>query len=192
MILFADMKEISVSSAILSLILMFLLSCPAAAEPPRSERGYTDLVPASPKEPWSDFKPIQENEGTPWWAEALLWIPNRALDFIDIFRVDVGVGPAAGGVVRFTEYGQAGFRTMMPASVRVGDFGRELPVRVETSNEIGVSPAFKQSKDRDVCPGEVGVGADLFLVGAYGGVCLDEVIDFVAGIFFLDPKDDDI
>jgi hypothetical protein len=177
---------------ILAILFTASTTSPTLAQPASSERGYTDLVPASPKEPWADFKPIQENEGTPWWAEALLWIPNRVIDFIDIFRVDVGVGPAAGGVVRFTEYGQAGFRMMMPASIRIGDFGRALPVRVESSNEIGISPAFKQSKDRDVCPGEVGAGADLFIIGAYGGVCLDEVIDFVAGVFFLDPKDDDM
>jgi hypothetical protein len=177
---------------LLALACAVLFTPTAFAEDPTPPRGYNDVVPASPKEPWTDFKPVQENEGTPWWAHVLLWVPNRVLDIIDIFRVDVGVGPAVGGVVRITEYGQAGFRTMMPASLRVGDFGRQLPITVEASNEFGISPAFKQSKDRTVCPGEVGAGADLFLVGAYGGVCLDEVVDFVAGIFFLDPKDDDM
>lgn len=154
--------------------------------------GYDDTVPTSPKEPWGEFQPIQENEGTPWWGHALMWIPNRVLDLIDVFRVDVGVGPAAGGVVRMTEYVQAGYRQMLPASLRVGDFGRKMPVVVEASNELGVSPLFKQSKDRTICPGEVGVGADLLIVGAYGGVCLDEAIDFMAGIFFIDLKDDDL
>jgi hypothetical protein len=178
--------------ALLILLSIFLTMSHADGQEAAAPRGYTDVVPASPKEPWNDFKPLQENEGTPWWAHVLLWVPNRVLDIVDIFRVDVGVGPAVGGVVRVTEYAQAGLRTMMPASLRVGDFGRELPLTLEASNEFGISPAFRQSKDRKICPGEVGAGADLLIVGAYGGICLDEVVDFIAGVFFLDPKDDDI
>jgi hypothetical protein len=163
----------------------------AFAQPAPVTEGYP-AAESSPKRGWSEFKPVQENEGTPWWGHVLLWVPNRVLDLIDIFRVDVGVGPSVGAVVRVTEYAQAGYRQMAPASLRVGDFGRQMPVMVEASNEIGVSPLFKQSKDRSLCPGEVGVGADLLLVGAYGGVCLDEAVDFLAGIFFIDLKDDDL
>ncbi len=153
--------------------------------------GY-EAAPTSPKEPWGEFKPVQENEGTPWWSHVLLWIPNRVLDLIDVFRVDAGVGPAFGGVVRVTKYAQAGYRQMLPVSLRVGDFGRQMPIVVEASNEIGVSPLFIESKDRNTCPGEFGLGADLFVVGAYGGVCVDEAVDFLAGIFFIDLKDDDM
>ena len=63
---------------------------------------------------------------------------------------------------------------------------------VETSNEIGVSPGFKQSADRDVCSAEIGLGGDLLIVGAYGGICLDELADFVGGLFLIDFKDDDM
>ncbi len=185
----ANMRNVR---ALLIIASILIYAATASAQEAAGPRGYADVVPASPKEPWNDFKPVHENEGTPWWAHILLWVPNRVLDIVDIFRVDVGVGPAVGGVIRVTEYAQAGVRTMMPASLRIGDFGRELPITLEASNEFGISPAFRQSKDRNVCPGEVGAGADLLIVGAYGGVCLDEVVDFVAGIFFLDPKDDDI
>jgi hypothetical protein len=121
-----------------------------------------------------------------------MWIPNRVLDFIDIFRVDVGVGPSFGAVARVTKYGEVGYRMMAPASLRVGDFGREMPIMVESSNEFGVSPLYVDSKDRTVCPGEIGLGADVFLVGAYGGLCVDEFADFLAGLFFIDLKDDDL
>ena len=47
------------------------------------------------------------------------------------------------------------------------------------------------SKERKICPGEVGLGADLG-VGLYAGVCVDEALDFVAGLFFLDLLGDDI
>ena len=154
--------------------------------------GYQDLVPTSPKEPWGNLGPTQVNEGTPWWSEVLLYIPNRVMDLIDVFRVDVGVGSSIGGVVRVTKYAQAGYRQMAPVSLRVGDFGRQFPALVETSNEIGISPAFKQSADREVCEGEIGLGADVLLVGAYGGVCLDELADFIGGIFLIDFKGDDL
>jgi hypothetical protein len=151
-----------------------------------------DLVPVSPKEAWRDLEAVQSNEGTPWWAEVLLYIPNRVLDLIDVFRVDVGVGASVGGVVRVTKYAQGGYRQMLPVSLRVGDFGRQFPVVVESSNEIGISPAFKQSADRDICDAELGLGLDIFLIGGYGGLCLDEVADFVGGIFLVDFKGDDL
>lgn len=150
-------------------------------------------VAASPKKPWGDFTLVREHQGgKPWWEHVLLWLPNRVMDLIDVFRVDVGVGPAAGGIIRVTRYGQVGYREMMPGSLRVGDFGRDWPVMVEDSNEMGIGPNFIRSKDRKVCPGEIGVGADAFIVGAYGGICVEELLDFVAGIFFLDVMDDDI
>ena len=154
--------------------------------------GYQDLVPTSPKEAWKDLSAVEINEGTPWWADVLLYIPNRVLDLIDVFRIDVGVGASVGGVVRVTEYAQAGYRQMMPVSLRVGDFGRQFPVLVESSTEIGVSPAFKQSADRDVCKAELGLGLDILLLGGYGGICLDELADFVGGIFLVDFKGDDL
>jgi hypothetical protein len=151
-----------------------------------------DLVPTSPKQGWSEIEPTQVNEGTPVWSQVLMWLPNRLLDLIDVFRIDVGVGPSFGAVVRATKYGQVGYRQMAPASLRVGDFGRQMPILVEASNELGVGPAFIESKDRSVCAGEFGVGADLLVAGAYGGVCVDEFADFIAGIFFIDLKDDDL
>jgi hypothetical protein len=81
---------------------------------------------------------------------------------------------------------------MMPVSLRVGDFGRNFPVIVESSNEIGISPAFKQSADRDICTAELGLGLDVLIVGGYGGLCLDELADFVGGIFLVDFKGDDL
>lgn len=154
--------------------------------------SYRDLVPTSPKEGWKGIEPTQVNEGTPFWSSVVMWIPNRVLDLIDVFRVDVGVGPAFGAVARVTKFGQIGYRQMAPASLRIGDLGRQMPVMIESSSELGVGPAYVSSSDRDVCDGEIGLGADLLVAGAYGGICVDEFADFVAGIFFIDLKDDDL
>jgi tyrosyl-tRNA synthetase len=148
-------------------------------------------VAVSPKPGWGDFTVVEEKEDYTWWQKTLLWFPNRILDFIDIFRVDVGVGPALGGVIRITKYGQAGYRRMSPASLRFGGFGRNAPFVMESSNEFGIGPGYVKSKDREVCGGEIGAGADLFLVGAYVGFCPEELVDFVGGIFTFDIMDDD-
>lgn len=123
---------------------------------------------------------------------AILYLPNRLLDLLDIFRVDVGVGPGFGAVGRVTRYGQFGYRTFSPASVRVGLRGRKLPVFLERSSEFGAGPAFVQSKDRETTPLEIGGSADLLIAGVSAGVSVDEFLDFAAGIFCVDLKKDDI
>ena len=162
----------------------------------RSERA-EDQVSASPKKPWGDFAIESEETQSssnrqPWWAQILLWVPNRVLDLIDVVKLDVGAGMSFGAVARITKFGQFGYRSLSPLSVRVGLFGRKLPVLVEHSSEFGIGPGFLQSSERTVCKGEIGAGADLFIVGAYGGICVDELLDFVAGIFFLDVSGDDL
>ena len=169
-----------------------IATTPLAIAQERYGGSSKDLVPVSPKEGRKEFEPTQMNEGSPGWSDVVMWIPNRVLDFIDIFRADVGVGPSFGAVVRVTKYGQVGYRQMAPASLRIGDFGRQLPVMVESSNEFGVGPAYVESADREICAGEVGLGGDLLVAGAYAGICLDEVADFIGGIFFIDFKEDDL
>jgi hypothetical protein len=151
-----------------------------------------EMVPTSPKEAWTDPSLIHQTEDSSWFRDVLLYLPNRFLDLVDVFRVDVGVGASVGGVVRVTKYVQGGYRQMAPVSLRVGDFGRTFPVMVESSSEVGISPAFKQSADRDVCEAELGLGLDVLILGGYGGVCLDELADFIGGIFLIDFKDDDL
>ena len=145
----------------------------------------------SPKEPWRDFEIIEEEEPSTL-RQALLWLPNRFLDLIDVVKIDVGAGPSAGGVIRATSYVQAGYREMSPLSVRVGTMGRRAPVMLERSNEFGIGPGYMESSDRKVCPGEFGAGLDLFIAGAYAGICVDELADFLTGLVLIDLKDDDL
>lgn len=170
----------------ITFLLLLALQFPLYAE----DKGPEAAV--SPKKPWGDFTVYEEKEESPWWRAVLLWIPNRVLDVVDIFRLDAGVGLSYGAVARISRYGQVGYRSMSPWSVRVGDFGRTAPVLLERSNEFGIGPGYVESKDRKVCPGEVGVGADVVLIGAYGGVCVEELLDFAAGLFFLDILGDDL
>lgn len=184
----------------LSAGLLFWGLC-AALVPCAHAASEDDALATSPKKPWGEFTVVEEPEadgsaeqssGPAWWSQALMWIPNRVLDFFDVFRVDAGVGPAVGAVVRLSRYGQAGYRDMAPFSLRIGDFGRKAPIMVETSSEFGIGPGYINSADRKVCKGEVGAGLDVLLVGGYVGFCSEELLDFLAGIFFIDIMDDDI
>lgn len=124
-------------------------------------------------------------------AAVLLYIPNRLLDLLDVFRADVGAGPTTGGVVRLSRFVQAGMRSVAPFSLRAGLRGRKVPLFLESSSEFGISPAWVASKDRDVGDFEVGAGLDLFVIGAYAGVDLGEAFDFVLGLVGVDVADDD-
>ncbi len=168
------------------------LAAPCPAQEERAGEEDETEVATSPKSAWGDFtiEEVDESE-SPLWSQILLWFPNRFLDLWDVFRVDLGVGPAVGGVIRLSKPAQLGYRTVAPFSFRVGDFGRRMPFLVETSNEFGIGPAYVNSKDRKVCKGEIGAGLDVFLVSGYAGFCAEELADFVAGIFFLDVMDDD-
>ena len=138
-----------------------------------------------------DMAPKEKEEHSVF-HKIIMWLPNRLLDIWDIFKFDVGVGPAFGATVRVTDYAGLAFRGTAPLSVRVGNLGRRAPFMLESSNEIAAGVPLVRSMDRKVCPTEIGAGADALLAGAYAGVCPDEILDFIAGIFFIDLYDDDI
>jgi hypothetical protein len=177
---------VSVSALLLPISLLAQTSSNRLGSDPGAPK-----VIASPKDGWNALPTPETVEEPSTLRQVLLWLPNRVVDLFDIFRIDVGVGPAAGGVIRVSKYAQAGYRQMLPVSARVGLMGRRAPVMLENANELGVSPLYVHNSNRKVCPGEVGVGLDLFIAGGYAGICVDEVVDFFGGIFTLDPKDDD-
>lgn len=121
-----------------------------------------------------------------------MYLPNRVLDVWDIFRIDVGIGPSFGAIVRITRYFPIGYRAVTPASVRIGMHGRRAPIFMESSSEFGIGPVFVASEHRDITPVEVGAGVDLFVAGAYVGFSFDELADFLLGIFGVDFKEDDL
>lgn len=131
-------------------------------------------------------------KGRSFLVSALLYIPNRVLDILDIVRFDVGVGPAVGGVIRVTPYAQAGARFMMPLSVRAGLRGRKSPVFIEHTSEVGVGPLYLDSSQRKATPLEIGAGVDLFLFGVYFGISVDSIFDAVLGFVGVDISDDDL
>ena len=173
---------------LLSGLLLLCSSYLCYAEPP-------NLVQTSPKPAWAPYPKGQlqtsyDSEST--WRHVALWLPNRILDLLDIFRLDLGIGPSTGAVIRLSKYAQAGVRDMNPGSLRVGLLGRRAPVMLETSNELGIGPGFSESSQRQICKAEFGLGLDPIIVGIYAGLCLDEALDFGVGLFGYDYLGDDL
>jgi|GEM_PF-2068682 len=176
----------------LMLIPLVISPEPAVADSPYvAETDYSNLT-QSPKDGWGDLVVVEEEkEPLPLYAEILLWPVNRILDLVDVVRVDVGAGASYGGVMRVTRQGSVGYRKVEPGSLRIGAFGRQSPFLLETENEFGVGQSYQFSEDREVCQAEFGIGLDIFL-GGYIGICPEGIVDFFAGLVFLDPDDDDI
>ena len=184
-------KVFFTQSVIIGSLSLLLFAAPAFCDE-------TNPPTRSPLAPW--FKSVfggekQEVEKAPepsLGRKILLWLPNRVLDLVDSVKLDLGVGLASGAVLRVTESAQIGYRDMDPASARIGNFGRRAPFLLERSNEFGVGSDLGTDPGRSICPGELGLGLDLLFVGAYLGVCVDEVFDFTLGLVGVDPKEDDL
>jgi len=153
---------------------------------------YSDYNRTSPSSPPTPSRTGSQRRSGGFWRAALLYLPNRFLDFIDIFKLDVGAGVGYGGVIRPTKYLQAGYREFEPGMLRIGLMGRRAPVMIEEKREEGFGRDYGRQSKRKVSPGEFGLGIDLGLIGAYGGVSLDSAADFVLGIVGIDFEDDDI
>jgi hypothetical protein len=183
-------KLISISHTFLLLFtasLIFRPCCQAEAHSPI----LIEHIPASPQAGWADLSQIHFQEA-PLWKKILLWPVNRILDVVDIFRIDAGLGWSTGAVVRVSQYAQFGRRHLDPGSVRLGVFGRHFPVRFENEDEFGAGPNFHNSKDRPICPGELGFGIDLLIPSLYFGICMDELADATLGLVGIDFQQDDL
>ena len=128
-----------------------------------------------------------------------MYIPNRILDIFDIVRLRVRVGPGVAVDARATQV----------ASVFVGSYGSvyaglpgprnrrlpKLPVGFESRSGVQASVAdatVEGAVGPDYGPAEIGVGAQLLIVGLDVGVEPLEFVDLLAGLFFIDLRNDDL
>lgn len=141
----------------------------------------------------------ENSEGHSFLVGTLLYIPNRVLDVLDIFRCRVRVGPGIAAGVRATEIAEVYAGTY--ASVYAGLPGPrmrstpKLPIGLESHNGASVSVAdatIDGGIGPDYSPTEFGLGAQLGIVGFDFGFDPVEVADFLTGIFTIDLRDDDL
>ena len=128
-----------------------------------------------------------------------MYVPNRVLDLFDIVRLRVRVGPGFAADVRATKAVSAFVGSY--ASVYAGLPGPrnrrlpKLPVGFESKSGVQASVAdatVSGGVDPDYGPAEVGVGAQVAIVGLDVGLEPLEFLDFLAGIFFIDLREDDL
>ncbi len=140
--------------------------------------------------------------GTPARAEAdvfksiVCYIPNRVFDLVDIFRVRVRVGPGISAGVRATKplSAFAGFHSSAFIGLPGPRGKRSLPLPMGFDLRSGAQVSLA-----DVSAGtsyydflEVGGELQLFIVGANVGIGGVEILDFLAGLIFIDIVGDDL
>lgn len=131
------------------------------------------------------------------FGHVLFYIPNRLLDLIDIVRLRVRVGPGFGFSVRATKAVQLNISSY--ATVYAGLPGPRqrrtprMPIGLETYSGLALSLLELDIKpfSPDYSPTEFGVGGQLMVVGVDAGIDPYEIIDFLAGLVFLDLQNDD-
>jgi hypothetical protein len=154
---------------------------------------------ASGKEETATSAPDKKSRGV--FHNVFWYIPNRALDVVDIVRARARVGPGLYAGVRVTEVADIIFGSYI--SVYAGlpgprGKGRRLPkspVGLESFGGIGVSVVEAKTEGR-IGPGytktECGVSLHPILVGIDLGFDPMEILDFATGILLIDLRKDDI
>ena len=129
----------------------------------------------------------------------LLWIPNRIFDLFDIVRLRVRVGPGISVSARATEAADVAIGSHLTVFVGLpgprGEPSIPLPVGMEGYAGLELSVLEAGNEDEGMGPRygptEIGVGAQVLLVGVDVGVEPYDALDFLAGILMLDPRGDD-
>ncbi len=142
---------------------------------------------------------VKENRGeSSTLSTVLLYLPNRVFDLLDIFRLRVRVGP---GIA-------AGFQITKPVRLRLGAHSsvwvglpgarqrRSFPWPAGfQANARAAASVFSVSSDISTGPdhsySEVSVEAHAAMVGLDVGIDPVEIVDFFAGIFLVEVREDD-
>ena len=120
---------------------------------------------------------------------ALLYLPNRLLDLVDIFRANIGVGRGWGLNLRATRF-LTGAASEYD-TIRFGMRGREMPRYEEYVDECCLGLMGLELGHFDRSSFEVGATAHLGYIGAEAGFDLDETVDFLLGFACIDYREDD-
>ncbi len=163
-----------------------MILCPATSEagaelPPRH-------FPAPIQQP--ACPPVAVGKSYNAWDIVLFYVPNRVLDFVDIFRLNIGIGCGWGFNVRATELAQIGYGCY--ETTRFGMKGRVMPVYEENINEGGVAFLGYVNGCLQRDPTEVGADLHIGVIGAQAAVSLAEAADFITGFIFVDLQQDDL
>ncbi len=205
------LKKICIAACTSAVALtMFSSTLFAAKTQPKSSGLPPDLVYVPPTNPQKQT----------WGDRLILYIPNRALDFLDMADLSLGIGPVAKAKVWGTRYfafggGFGGTAKLVKAynrqygagfesgwSVSFAMISAENDSIYDTTRDVQkyfyYNTGLPNLDDRvyNFWTGP----RDIFSIGVEGAVLVEvdaeihpfEIFDFFAGLIFLDPKHDDI
>jgi hypothetical protein len=166
---------------------------PPPAQPQATPSAQTEPVAVED----DDDDEVDERHGV---GHALLfYIPNRISDLFDVVRARLRVGPGLAFQVRATElldlnmggYGAVFIGIPGPRRQRV--FNWPVGLESQAGIEFSVLDGTTTSKDAPHYGAvEVGLGFQAVIVGIDLGVDVWEAVDFVTGLIFIDPVEDDL
>jgi hypothetical protein len=185
---------------------LLLGACATAATAGPGRWSGVDLGPQdatksqSQSQPQTQTQPAEEPEPEHSVGHVLLWyIPNRISDVLDIVRARLRVGPGLEVGARVTELvdfnlgGYASVFVGIPGPRRERVFNWPFGFDNMAGAEISVIDATTHSGDAPhYGVAEVGLGAQLAIVGFDLGVDVWEAVDFVTGIVCIDLEEDDL
>jgi len=177
---------------ILLLLIVVLFSLESLAVEAVADATEPATVSATGTEP----EPAPRKHGV--GHKILMYIPNRVIDLVDIFRLRLRVGPGVSATLRATAYAPAYVGVHKTAFVGLPGPRKthrlRSPIGLESRKgiEMLVDATDDSAHDAGYSPTEVVIGAQLLLVGAEGGVDAVEIGDFIAGFLFFDPRGDDL
>jgi hypothetical protein len=167
-----------VTSAILSLL------CPASAL-------CADKNAAGPRAQQPPVqKPSEPGPSSPNAVDRVVYyFPSRAADLLDIWKINVAVGPGVAINFRPTKSLQIGLGAYY--ATRVGLHGRRSPIWYEESSEGGFDGMYYEGGNTERGFHEFGGTIHFLLIGFEMAFDIEEALDFGYGLFMSDPLDDD-
>lgn len=182
----------------LPVVALLLLLCGCSATRPAPWQGSQWAASVLPSFAEGDDEADEPEDDGSALSTALLYLPNRILDVLDIVRARIRVGPGFGFDVRATDLADFFIGSYWTIWAGLpGPRGRMIPVvpgGVETRTGLEVSvvdATIEGFSGPDYGVGEFGLGLQLLIVGVDVGIDALEIVDFVAGLFTFDIQDDD-
>ncbi len=129
--------------------------------------------------------------------ELLLYVPNRVFDLIDVIRARARVGPGLGATARVTRFAQVkvgGYSSVfagLPGPRGMPKIPWPFGFDALESAALGLLDLSANVGSPNYGMFELGVGAQLGLVGIDVGLDPLEAFDLLAGFFMIDIFDDD-
>lgn len=148
---------------------------------------------------WAQDEPAAEDDDEDsLLVGALLYLPNRIFDVLDIVRARVRLGPGFAVGVRATEFADVFVGSYLSVWAGLhgprGWTGIPWPAGLESRTGVELSVA-DATIDGPIGPdygtAEFGLGGQLGLIGVDLGVDPFEILDFVLGLFTVDLGEDD-